>query len=76
VKFSVPYCNKRFLLPYKVAAREAGLVSSNEINKGLQYKLSVYIWIVFVMRILHSFMKVTLLWNLYVYNIRVKLLRT
>jgi hypothetical protein len=76
VKYSIPYCNKRFLLPYKVAAREAGWVSLKEINKGLQYRLSVYIPVVFVVRILHRFINVTLLWDLYVHNFHVNSLRT
>jgi len=57
-----------------VDAREAGWVSFKKINKGLQNKLSVYVPVVFVVRILHSFVNVTLLWHLYFHNFHVKII--
>lgn len=49
-------------------------MSFKKINKRLQHKLSVYVPVVFVVRILHSFMNVTLLWHLDFHNFRVKII--
>jgi len=45
-----------------------------KIYKGLQNKLSVYVPVVFVMRILHSFINGTLLWHLYCHKFHVKII--
>lgn len=49
-------------------------MSFKKINKGLQNKLSVHVPVVFVMRMLHSFINVTLLCYLYFHNFHVKII--
>ena len=49
-------------------------MSFKKINKGLRNKLTVYVPLVFVVRILHSFINVTSLWHLYFHNFHVKII--
>lgn len=63
-----------FCCHINLAVKEADWVSFKEINKGLQSKLSIYILVVFVVRILHSFINVTILWHFYVHNFHIKIL--